>query len=236
MPRQYAINYNYILSNLRQYLNFYISSNKLDIFIIFHPCNTFLVYTQILLRTGRLSELLLLFALDIYSISIRYVKLFPSILSFTKSPRNQTYLSSQFHYATASYKNQYLFFIHNIPTIPLFATAGAATGRPRLHDLPKSIRSLWIKHLVACHHRHQIFRLRQINNVVCPSGDHVDRFDLLSRNLELNHLSSVSVPLLDQAMAGNDDKQLPLGVVPVLSFGDARLADVDRYLAAVLRV
>ena len=34
-------------------------------------------------------------------------------------------------------------------------------------------------------------------------------------------------------MASDHDKQFPLGVVPVLSLGNARAADVDRHLTAI---
>ena len=90
-----------------------------------------------------------------------------------------------------------------------------------------------VKDLVAGHDRHQIFRLGQVDNVVGPAGDHMDRLDLIPGNLKLHRLASVDVPLLNQAVTGHDDEQLPLGVVPVLALGDAGAADVDGHLAAV---
>ena len=90
-----------------------------------------------------------------------------------------------------------------------------------------------VKDLVAGHDRHQIFRLGQIDDVVGPAGDHVDRLDLIPGNLKLHRLAGVDVPLLNQAVTGHDDEQLPFGVVPVLPLGDARLRDVDAHLPAI---
>ena len=90
-----------------------------------------------------------------------------------------------------------------------------------------------VKDLVAGHDRYQIFRLRQVDNVVGPAGNHVDRLHLIAGNLKLHRLAGVDVPLLNQAVTGHHDEQLPLGVVPVLALGDAGAADVDGHLAAV---
>ena len=43
----------------------------------------------------------------------------------------------------------------------------------------------------------------------------------------------MNVPLLNQSMTRHYDKQFPLGIMPVLPFGDAWFADVDADLAAV---
>ena len=48
-----------------------------------------------------------------------------------------------------------------------------------LTPLPKRIRSLPIKHLITRHHGNQILRLAQVNNIMCPSRDHIDRLDLI---------------------------------------------------------
>lgn len=56
------------------------------------------------------------------------------------------------------------------------------------------------------------------------------------RDFELDNLVRTLFPLLDQAVAGNNDELLPFGVVPVLTFGDTRFADIDAYLSAVERV
>ena len=93
-----------------------------------------------------------------------------------------------------------------------------------------------VKNLVAGHDRHQIFRLGQVDNVVGPAGNHVNSFNLITGNLKLHSLISVDIPLLNQAVTGHHDEQLPLGVVPVLPLSDTRAADIDGNLPTVCRV
>ena len=57
--------------------------------------------------------------------------------------------------------------------------------------------------------------------------------NILPRDLELNDLVGAQLALLNQPVAGHNDEELPLGVVPVLAFGDAGTADIDTYLAGV---
>ncbi len=91
------------------------------------------------------------------------------------------------------------------------------------HLLKERIRSPRIKNLITGHHRNQILRLTEVNNVVGPARNHVDGLYLISGNLKLHHLSGVDVTLLNQTVTGNYDKELPLGVVPMLALCDARL-------------
>ena len=58
-------------------------------------------------------------------------------------------------------------------------------------------------------------------------------FDPFTADLEVEDFVGVDAALLDEAMAAHNDEELPLGVVPVLTFGDAWFADVDAYLATV---
>ena len=90
-----------------------------------------------------------------------------------------------------------------------------------------------VEYLVAGHHRHQILRLRQVDDVVGPAGNHMDSLDFIPGNLKLHRFSSIDVSLLDQAVTSHYNEQLPLGVVPVLPLGDSRTADVDRHLTAI---
>ena len=66
-----------------------------------------------------------------------------------------------------------------------------------------------------------------------PAGDHVDSFDPVSAHFEGNFLSGVDVSLFDQAMSMNNNELLPLAVMPVLTFRNAGLADVNGYLSTV---
>ncbi len=56
---------------------------------------------------------------------------------------------------------------------------------------------------------------------------------LVTAYLELDDFISTELALLYLAMTGNDDEELPLGVVPVLALGDSRLGDIDAYLTDV---
>ncbi len=66
-----------------------------------------------------------------------------------------------------------------------------------------------------------------------PAGDHIDRFDLVAADLELDDLAGVDIALLNQSVTVDDDEELPFRVVPVLPLRNARLADIDGDLSAV---
>ena len=60
-----------------------------------------------------------------------------------------------------------------------------------------------VKNLVAGHHRHQILRLGQVNDIVGPAGNHVDSLNLVPGNLKFYRFSGIDVPFLDQAVTSN---------------------------------
>ena len=64
----------------------------------------------------------------------------------------------------------------------------------------------------------------------------MDSLDIVTGDFELNHFISAEFTLLDEAVTGNHDEELPFGIVPMLSFRDARLGDIDGDLPAVERV
>lgn len=101
------------------------------------------------------------------------------------------------------------------------------------YGVEESIRPLRVENLVAVHDRDKILSLREVDDVVRISGQHDDALNLVARDFELDDLVRTLFPLLDQAVAGNNDELLPFGVVPVLTFGDTRFADIDTYLSAV---
>ena len=61
----------------------------------------------------------------------------------------------------------------------------------------------------------------------------MDGLDVVAGDLELDDFVGAQLALLDEAVAGDDDEELPLGVVPMLTFGDSGLADVNGDLAAI---
>ncbi len=69
--------------------------------------------------------------------------------------------------------------------------------------------------------------------VMGPAGDHVHRLDLFTADLKFHGFSRVDIALLDQTVTIHHNKLLPLGVMPMLSFRDAGLRDVDGHLTAV---
>ena len=95
-----------------------------------------------------------------------------------------------------------------------------------------------IKGLIGPHHRHQILGVAEVDDVVGVSWQHMDGLNLLPAHIMSKDGIRLSVrvrshlPFLDTGMTGHDDEEFPFGVVPVLALGDARLADIDRYLAA----
>ena len=65
--------------------------------------------------------------------------------------------------------------------------------------------------------------------------EHMDCLDVVAINFPFQNFSLgiVQIALLDKAMAFHDDELLELRVVPMLSFSDAWLADIDADLATV---
>ena len=107
--------------------------------------------------------------------------------------------------------------------------------RGALYWIEERIRVRRIEHFIAIHHRDEVLCFGEVNDVVRIPRKHVDALDIVARDLEFNHLAFwvVEVALLDEAVATDHDEELPLGVVPVLSLGNARLADVDAHLATI---
>ena len=68
------------------------------------------------------------------------------------------------------------------------------------------------------------------------AGKHVDALDVVAAHLELDHLVGADLPFLDEAVAAHYDEELPFGVMPMLTFGNARFANVDGDLTAVQRM
>ena len=97
------------------------------------------------------------------------------------------------------------------------------------YGVEESIRPLRVENLVAVHDSYKILNLGEVYDVVRISGQHDDALNLVARDFELDDLVRTLFPLLDQAVAGNNDELLPFGVVPVLTFGDTRFADIDTY-------
>lgn len=62
---------------------------------------------------------------------------------------------------------------------------------------------------------------------------HVDALDVVASDFEFDDFIRAKLTFLDKAVTADHNEELPFGIVPMLSFGDARLGDVDGDLAAV---
>ena len=85
----------------------------------------------------------------------------------------------------------------------------------------------WVKDLIAVHDCYKIFCFREVDDIVGVARKHVDSFYLVSTDFKIEDFVGVDATLLDEAVTAYYDEEFPFGVVPVLSFGDAWLADVD---------
>ena len=65
------------------------------------------------------------------------------------------------------------------------------------------------------------------------AGEHMYALNVVASDFKLYDFICAEFTLLDKAVTADNDEELPLGVVPMLSFCDARLADVYRDLTAV---
>ena len=104
-----------------------------------------------------------------------------------------------------------------------------------LHHLKERIRPPGVEYLVAVHYSYEVFGVGEVDDVVGVAGEHVDALDVVAGDFELDDFAFgvVEVALLDKAVTAHHDEELPLGVVPVLAFGDARLRNVNRNLTAI---
>ncbi len=109
----------------------------------------------------------------------------------------------------------------------------ATQDLPRSDDLSERVRMPGVKHLVGPHDGDQILGVAEVDDVVGVAGQHVDGLNAVAGDLELQDLVAADPALLNEAVAGDDDEELPLGVVPMLALGDAGSGDIHGKLAVV---
>ena len=66
-----------------------------------------------------------------------------------------------------------------------------------------------------------------------PAWLHENTLNMITGHLILLRLVILQIPHLNQAVAVDDDEDLPFAQVPVLALFYSRLRDVDGYLAAI---
>ena len=65
---------------------------------------------------------------------------------------------------------------------------------------------------------------------------HVNALDIITCDFELYHFICTQLALLNQTMTRHHNKELPLGIVPMLSLGNTWLGDIDAYLTSIQRM
>ena len=96
-----------------------------------------------------------------------------------------------------------------------------------------SVRFVWVEDFVAVHYCDEVFGVGEVDDVVGIARKHVDCFYLISAYFKVEDCIRSYSALLDKPVTADYDEKFPLGIVPVLTFGDTWFADVDRYLATV---
>lgn len=61
--------------------------------------------------------------------------------------------------------------------------------------------------------------------------EHVYGLDFVAGDLEVQDLVRIDAALLDERAAGDHDKELPFGVMPMLPLGHPGIGDIDTELA-----
>ena len=101
---------------------------------------------------------------------------------------------------------------------------------------------LRIKQFICPHQSHQILCLGKIDDIMRIPGNHMYGFHLFPGDFKAYDRKGVSVfiktylPFLNQTMSSNDDEQFPLRMMPMLSLGDTRPADIYGKLAVACRL
>lgn len=93
-----------------------------------------------------------------------------------------------------------------------------------------------IEDFVAVHDRDEVLGVGEVDDVVGIAGQHDDRLDFIARHFIFDDVVGALLSHLYQPVAFDDDKLFPLGVVPMLSFRDTGLGNIDAYLTATGRM
>lgn len=63
------------------------------------------------------------------------------------------------------------------------------------------IRMSRVENLVAVHHRHEVLRVAEVDNVVRVAGQHVDALDVVATDFKLDDFVRAELAFLDEAVA-----------------------------------
>ena len=90
-----------------------------------------------------------------------------------------------------------------------------------------------VEYLVAVHYCYQVFGVGEVDDVVCVTREHDDRLYLVATYFIVQHFVCAFLAELDESVTCHNDKLFPFGIVPMLTFSDTRLGDIDAYLTTV---
>ena len=93
------------------------------------------------------------------------------------------------------------------------------------------VGALRIENFVAIHDGDEILGVGEVDDVVGVAGEHDYGLDAVAADFVVEYFVGAFFAELDESVAADYDELFPLGVVPVLAFGDAGFGDVDRHLA-----
>ena len=102
-----------------------------------------------------------------------------------------------------------------------------------LYRFKKCVRMIRIKKLVCPHESDEVLSVAEIDDIMRPAGDHVNGFDLVTAELKTDFFVRMDIALFDQRMTADDDKELPLGIMPMLTLGDAGFRDIHTELTVI---
>ena len=90
-----------------------------------------------------------------------------------------------------------------------------------------------IEDFVAVHDCDEVLGVGEVDDVVGVTGKHNNRLYFVAAYLKVENFICAFFSHLDKSAAFHNDELFPLGVVPVLAFGDAGLGNVDADLATI---
>src|SRR5690554_736318 len=104
-----------------------------------------------------------------------------------------------------------------------------------LNRQEKGIRMLRIKNLIHPHHSNHIC-VAQILYIMSIANWNINHLKLIARYKVLINLLLVNLAKANNTLAAHNKKLLILGMMPVLTFSNARLRNIDRNLTTVGRL
>ena len=81
---------------------------------------------------------------------------------------------------------------------------------PKSYGFEESVGMILVKWLVRPHERHKVLGLREVDDVVRISRQHVDSLQTVARHFEFQYIVCPYLSLLNESMPRHDNEQFPL--------------------------